>query len=165
MFTHQQTLDAINAGLRAVGMGELDGIPRAAPQHSTKCVLGCAFNAALCDYGSTPAARIDFYWADREQRDAILDAWREAGVECEPHFAHSIEFRGGLVEWMREFDGGTWKALIVDGYDAERLDFEEYPGQTVPVSQIEPEYFAEQATPPAAGPHPGCAEFADDRDL
>ena len=138
MFTHEQTLAAINAGLKAVGRPELPGIPKAFPNHSEKCVLGCAYGAHLMDYGESHAtAEMQLPWGSSEDRDKIVAAWKEAGVECEAKNAHTIEFGGGLAAWMRAFDGGEWVALIVDGFDGERFHADEYPGETcIPVDQI-----------------------------
>lgn len=114
MFTHQKTLDVINAGLKALDRKELDGIPQAQPDHYRCCVLGCAYEARLgvtthTDGSST--AEITF--PTREQRDKVLAAWRAEGVECwEDGRAFTILFDGGLKEWMRAFDGGEWTQLV-----------------------------------------------------
>lgn len=137
MFTHQQTLDAINAGLRALGRKELDGIPVAAPGHSEKCVLGCSFHAGL--WSESGQGGIHFESAETAAK--VRDAWRAAGVEVEEPTAvrgdDVVVFTGGLFEWMAAFDGGKWDELIVEGYADPDEPFDEYPGErTVPVAEL-----------------------------
>lgn len=141
MFTHEEMLYAINMGLHAVGRKKLDGIPVAAPGHAKRCVLGCAYDADLLD--NAGEGIIYLPWALREDRDAILAAWQEAGVRCKPFQADAIRFYGGFYEWMRAFDGGHWEQLVVEEYDFGTCTWtgRENPGQrTIPADEIEEDY-------------------------
>lgn len=136
MFTHDKTLAVINAGLIAVGAKPLDGIPVAAPGHTDQCVLGCSFGqfgASLldcnADMGDGNYGEIDF--DSTEVRDKILEAWQLLGVDCRESGRYRIRFFGGLRDWMRAFDGGEWQQLVVHGFKARSLDWDnagEQPG-------------------------------------
>lgn len=143
MFTHQQTLDAINAGLKALHRPTLDGIPIAAPGHANECVIGCSykeFGVNLTDYGASGTA--DIYFQTEGVASIVAAAWADAGVEVVTSTDNIIRFAGGFAEWMRAFDGGQWVQLVIAGedYDDYNLDWPEDAGDpgdaVVPVDQL-----------------------------